>query len=851
MGNALENNTRVYPTTPVAPVFNRWDFNRWKTQVINLCHSLGIGSTSPATGVTPPALTGRQHLVLALVFLAALGVRGTHWWGQAQHNPFFNCPTMDEQRHHEWAQQIASGDGLDKKPFFRAPLYYYMLAGIYRLFGVNIALARFIGVILGAVTCYLIARLGAALGGWVVGLIAGLLAAVYWPLVHYDVQLLTVGLEVLLNVLLLWLLLGMVKSGRWWLFLAAGIIWGLSTLARPNILAFAPGIIIWIWLGRKLATRPWRPSLAAALVFVGAILVILPVTIRNRVVGGEWVLIASNGGVNFYIGNNEDADGITAIVPGTRPDWDGGYEDSHRIPEEELGRKLGEAEVSSYWFKKGLAWIGAHPGAWLKLMVLKFRLFWSPVEILNNQPPGFFARLSGNFIIFWIGFPIIACLGLAGLTSIRGDWRVWALPILYLVICMGSVILFFCNARYRLPIVPVLILLAAQGVVRLVQDVRARRKSVLGAYLAVGVLAVIFLATNPPARGEFSPHQTATGYHQLGQHYLRLSDDDPTQLEPALYNFEQAVQLSPEAWLIREGLGLCLEKLGRHEEARRQWLKTLQYKPVTPDGLLYQGGQLESEGQLEGALAKYRQAIELDPRQPEPYLRLGNALLRLGRTEEALEPLRRVHKLRPDLIDVEHELGVALAKQGRYAEAIQHFEAILADQPEHLSSRLNLGSALTMLGRYEPAAEQLRQVLAQEPTHLPAAESLIFVLKKLGRWQEVPAILQAALRRTPNNIGMINDLAWILATAPDDSVRDGARAVQLAERARQLSPRPNAAVLSTLAAAHAESGHFDQALALSQQVLEMAQAARHAVWIRATEERLKLYRQNQPYRESP
>ena len=57
----------------------------------------------------------------------------------------------------------------------------------------------------------------------------------------------------------------------------------------------------------------------------------------------------------FLHRNNENADGITAIVPGTRPDWDGGYEDSHRIPQEELGRKLGEAEISSYWFKKGLA----------------------------------------------------------------------------------------------------------------------------------------------------------------------------------------------------------------------------------------------------------------------------------------------------------------------------------------------------------------------------------------------------------------------------------------------------------------------------------------------------------------
>jgi len=196
--------------------------------------------------------------MLGLVFLAALGMRGAHWSGQARHNPVFHAPGMDEGKHHEWAQLIASGEGLGPRPYFRAPLYYHLLGGLYAAVGPQVAFARALGCVLGALTCCLLARLGIALGGVGVGLLAGLIAAVYWPLVYFDALLLTVGLEVFLNVLMLLLLLAAVRRGSLPLFLLAGVVWGLSALNRPNVLAFAPGILAWIWIGSRLADRPRR-----------------------------------------------------------------------------------------------------------------------------------------------------------------------------------------------------------------------------------------------------------------------------------------------------------------------------------------------------------------------------------------------------------------------------------------------------------------------------------------------------------------------------------------------------------------------------------------------------------------
>ncbi|MBU0639178.1 MAG: hypothetical protein KKB50_09965, partial [Planctomycetes bacterium] len=123
----------------------------------------------------PPKLTLRNHLVLALVFLGALGIRGVYLYGQAHNNPLFEHPVLDGLIHHQWAQQVAAGEGWGERPFFRAPLYYHLLGLLYKLVGPSVLAARVAGCLLGAATCYLIARLGVVLAGYRVGVTAGVI----------------------------------------------------------------------------------------------------------------------------------------------------------------------------------------------------------------------------------------------------------------------------------------------------------------------------------------------------------------------------------------------------------------------------------------------------------------------------------------------------------------------------------------------------------------------------------------------------------------------------------------------------------------------------------------------------
>jgi len=596
-----------------------------------------------------PAPPGRrEHLVLAGIFVVALAVRLFNWWGQWQNNPFAAHPTMDEEMHHQWAMQIASGQGLGRLPYFRAPLYYYLLAGVYALFGPNIALARLLGNVLGAATCYLIARLGTAVGGFSVGILAGLIAAFYWPLVYFDNHLLTVGVEIFLNLLMLLLLLGALEARGWKRFLAAGVVWGLAALARPNILAFAPGILLWLWATERGKIGSWRWLFATALVFAGAAATIAPVTLRNRLVGGEWVLIATNGGVNFYIGNNPQADGIAAVVPGTRPGWQEGYEDTHRIPELELGRKLAEGEVSSYWFAKALEWIKRDPKAWLRLMFLKFRLFWSPEEIGNNLPIDFFARRSGLHWLYPIGFPLIACLAVPGTLFLVKN-RGWALLMLYFGIYLGTVLLFFCPARYRLPAVPILILLAAQGVVHGATLIRKGQRKRLAAAVVLAGLTGPFLWSNPPQRALFRRECDGQAHHHLGLHYWRLARSDSTQLEKAYQHLTEAARLRPRDWTVRRSLGAVLADQGKFAEAEAEYQKALRLNSGDPDVHLFYGCLLQAQGRLSEAAKHFRETLRMNPFEAEAHLRLAGILQSTGQDSEAQEHFRRARELRPDL----------------------------------------------------------------------------------------------------------------------------------------------------------------------------------------------------------
>ncbi|RJP31859.1 MAG: hypothetical protein C4547_14940 [Phycisphaerales bacterium] len=670
------------------------------------------GSPSRPAGSKRP-----DHRLWLLVALAALGIRLAYLAGQCLYNPMHDAPIMDAQMHDAWARRIAFGDGMPAIPYFRAPLYYHLLAVVYLVFGASVTAPLILQCCLGAGSCWLIAVMAAHLAGRRAGVLAGGLAAVYAPFVVFDAELLSVNLEVFLDILLLWLLLkAAIRDGRW-LWAVAGAVLGLSAVTRPNVLITIPVIVAWIVTSCRRTTAPPEDGVAAVCAgggagagasrpcserravsapraaFVRTVSVLgvfaaaaaIPigvVAVRNAVVGGEWVLIASQGGVNFYIGNNPTSDGARAVAPGTRGDWVGGYEDTHRIAEGAEGRALTEGEVSSYWFKQSIGWIRSAPGAWLQLMGRKLLLFWTPRELSNNKPIAFFAAFSPIYAFLPIGFSVVAPLGLGATVLVPRErraagWLLMGFGGAYVV----SVVLFFCTARYRLPVVPVLMVLGAAGVSWGVRCWRAQRhgRVALAILLAAAVALVMQVM---PVQGLPEAYERAEGYRVLGQYHLLDRRSGDGDLDAAVYYLSEAVRVDPTHAMAHQ---LLAHAIAADDPAGAAW--------------------------------HYQRALAINPTLVGAYQPLSVAWLALGREADAVAAMRSGLRHAPDDVALLSNLAWTLATTSDDAlrdgaEAVRLARrAVELDASRSARSLGVLGAALAETGDFEEAVRLTRRAI--------------------------------------------------------------------------------------------------------------------------------------------
>src|ERR1051326_3373386 len=231
-----------------------------------------------------------------------------------------------------------------------------------------------------------------------------------------------------------------------------------------------------------------------------------------------------------------------------------------------------------------------------------------------------------------------------------------------------------------------------------------------------------------------------------------------------------------------------------------------------------------------------------------------------------------------------NNLGCILAGQNKLDEAIPHFAASLQENPNNAQAHCNLGKALTLQGRLSEAENQLRtaiQLKPQEPEfhrslasalagegksdealgHLRQAADLdsnvatrlelAGFLHQLGKDRDAVAEYHRALAAQSDSFEALNNLAWILATSSDESVRNGTEAIELAQKACQQTQNKNPMPMGTLAAAFAEAGRFPDAIATAEKAANLAAAAGNAQFAAINRQLLQLYRSGKAYHERP
>ncbi len=553
---------------------------------------------------------------------------------------------MDELYHDTWAQQIAAGDWIGTQPFFRAPLYVYLLALTYKIFGHSLFLPRLFQILMGSLSCVLIFFIAKKLFNRTVGIISGVMASFYAMLVFYDAQLLITSLIVFLDLALISLLFLTAEKPKLLNWFFCGAVLGLSAIARPNILVFVPFILIWMLFQfrNKLLTK--TILIRWVILCLGALLMIAPVTLRNYWVGKDFVLIAWNGGYNFYLGNNPHASGWSATAPQIDKTWWGGYKDAMWLAEKETGQKLKPSQISDFWYKKGALFVLSQPLSWLKLMGRKIIYFWKGYEIGNNQSiylyknfSSLFNSLLGKFGIYF-PFGLMGPLSILGLLICLKDLRKHLLVYLFILSYSASVIIFFICSRYRMPILPFLIMFGSFFIWWLFQKIKNRKTFPL--VISLVVVAILLMTLNTKLENLVGP-QAFIDHYVLGISYQNLG-----KLDLALEEYKTSLKYRPDYAPPRNNLANIYAQLGKTDLAVEEYKKAILSDSSYEKSYYNLAILYHKKGKSDFAIQYYLKAIEVNQRYELAHLNLGRVYHKKGLVESAKEEWQKVLELNPD-----------------------------------------------------------------------------------------------------------------------------------------------------------------------------------------------------------
>jgi tetratricopeptide (TPR) repeat protein len=325
---------------------------------------------------------------------------------------------------------------------------------------------------------------------------------------------------------------------------------------------------------------------------------------------------------------------------------------------------------------------------------------------------------------------------------------------------------------------------------------------------------------------------------------------DRGRVDEAIAHYRRALQIQPTCAVAHHNLGLALIQQDCVDEAIVHYRKALQIQPSLEVAHSNLANALVRQGRVEEAIAHYRKALELCPHYAVAHNNLGNALFQQGQVDDAIAHCQESLRLDPTNAEAHNNLGNALFRQRRVQEAAQHYQRALELKPDLPQAHSNLGLALIQQGRVDEAIAHYQQALQLAPNYFEAHCNLGLALQQEGKDQAAVQHWREALRLQPKQVLILRQIAWMLATSRDTSVRNGAEAIGLADRAIQLAGVRTPPLLDVLAAAYAEAGRFTDAVQTAQEALQMVSGQHPTPLADGLRERIRLYQAGSAFRES-
>ena len=545
--------------------------------------------------------------------------------------PYFDFLLWDERLYHDLAVKIADGTFASKAVYEFPPLPAYLTALLYRLFSPDVIYVRYMNILFGAGTCAVVYGIGTRIGGTGAGLLAGVMAAVYEPLVFYSVVPLKTSMGVFFFALTMFLFLRCLSRSGWGSLLFLGISAGLLLNVRPNALVMAPALpLILVWTFRKDPHAARRGVVVAGIFLAGFGMAVSPFVIRNLTVAGRCALTTTQAGFNLYLGNHlHSLDPYYRPVPFavTSPSEQGvqfTIEASRR-----QNRRLSAHEASRYWTKEVLRIAFERPGAFFAKLFRKALVLFNRFEAGDHYDVEFLRKATGFLNIPLPGFSLVFPVGLAGLLLAVFRRSEQAVSLLVLMSLYGAtLVVFFTNARYRLPLVVVLLPYGATGTLDILKRLKARDIPALVA--ACALIAGGVALESMPVRGTgdmtayYNTHAVVLNTQGRHQEAIRYWEDS-SAMEQGFSDF---------ANLALAGMAISTRNTG---EARRRLHR------IGP-GSFAEAGKLELMGEMamgqrrfDAAADFYRGALSINAGLLVPRIRLIWILKTSGSAQAAEE----------------------------------------------------------------------------------------------------------------------------------------------------------------------------------------------------------------------
>ena len=588
----------------------------------------------------PPARRfsfGLGHLIFLAVFALRL------WTLLRLTSSALLLPSRGDMHfYNDWAREILQGRFAQHLAFYGLPGYPYFLAGLYKLFGENPFIPALFQAAADAAVALLIYQICLRVFGSTFTTKAraiGLIAAAGWtfcvPAQAYSVVLMPTVLFVFVFWFVVWRIVRQddAPSSGECFFLALLI--GLTATAVATILAVVP-----LTLAALMVRSGNRPKRALAtrlgLLVLGIAIGTSPCWIHNYFIAKDPVALSAHSGINFWIGNNPEANGYPRFPPGLRAGQAAMLEDSITQAEAAAGRSLKHAEVSAYWSSKARVFITNHFGKWVKLIARKLRNFWSAFQY--DDLSIITSLREQNVILPGVSFGIIAAFAIPGILfawrlAPRSRWITAAI-----VLSILALLAVFITERYRLVVVPGLLIFAAFGLAIFWEAFSAAKSRTVAIY--IGILVAATMVVSWPQR---DPSLWALDAYNSGWQALESN------------NLELAEKKLAVAYAYVPGNSETLFALGNLRFAQNDraaaesfYLATLNADQKHKGAFNNLGVLALDASQFEEAENWFRRAEDVDPRNAKTHFLLAKVLLGRNARPAARTEIDAAIALEPD-----------------------------------------------------------------------------------------------------------------------------------------------------------------------------------------------------------